>query len=246
VFTLISHFTLCFSSCDDSSLKRFFAGVWSASSVTTDVTAPCGPILFGGNATLLNARKEISAPPLVYKSRFISDGNKIIADREYNVRGIASATMGANSVLEVSLVTPNKFSCLLEPVGANNILSVDLLCLARRQETIDDRNFHCTEVVRQIVSSANENKPKASMPTYDGKAKKATGVLLKEIETISLYTAVKPKQENEEITEITCQQRSATFLLPSNDDPIAYQAWQLSRGRPIDVRFYNVTYTKRA
>jgi hypothetical protein len=84
------------------------------------------------------------------------------------------------------------------------------------------------------------------MPTYDGKAKKATGVLLKEIETISLYTAVKPKQENEEITEITCQQRSATFLLPSNDDPIAYQAWQLSRGRPIDVRFYNVTYTKRA
>jgi hypothetical protein len=61
--------------------------------------------------------------------------------------------------------------------------------------------------------------------------------LLKKIETTSLYTLVG--------AEVHCRQRSATFLLPSQQDPMAMKLWEMSRGRPIDVRFYDVIYTKR-
>jgi hypothetical protein len=33
--------------------------------------------------------------------------------------------------------------------------------------------------------------------------------------------------------------------LPSQQDPMAMKLWEMSRGRPIDVRFYDVIHTKR-
>ena len=69
--------------------------------------------------------------------------------------------------------------------------------------------------------------------------------LLKEIETVSLYNAQATNKDGI-VDTIKCRQRTATFLLPSQDDPIAYQMWQMTRGRPIDVRFYDVTYTRQA
>lgn len=96
--------------------------------------------------------------------------------------------------------------------------------------------------MRQIVAPANQNKPQAGMPSAPNKG--YTPTLLKEIETVSLYTPGPVK--NGQVQTIKCRQRTATFLLPSQDDPIAYQMWQMARGRPIDVRFYDVTYTRQA
>jgi hypothetical protein len=62
------------------------------------------------------------------------------------------------SVVDVALATPNKFSCLLAPAGSPNLLSVDIIALARRQEN-NEKTFDCSEVVRQIVAPANQNKP---------------------------------------------------------------------------------------
>lgn len=205
---------------------NWFGGTWTVKSTTTDVQAPCGTMLFGGNATFAKARQEIGTF-LEYESRFISSGNdRIIADREFNVKSIARVAMGANSVVDVSMATPNKFSCLLSPTGSPSMLTVDLIVLNRRQENVDETNFHCSEVVREIVS-----------PVGQQAASRPQSPLLKEIETTSLYRLVSP-------TEVRCMQRSATFLLPSQTDATAYKLWEMSRGRPTDVRFYDVSYTK--
>mmetsp|Transcript_28119 Transcript_28119/g.39550 ORF Transcript_28119/g.39550 Transcript_28119/m.39550 type:complete len:346 (-) Transcript_28119:67-1104(-) len=207
----------------------WFGGVWKVNSVTTDVEAPCGLSLFGGNATYQAALREIGPQSaLNYESRFISDGSgRVVADREFNVKSIVRVAMGPNSVVNIPLATPNKFCCLLSPAGSPSMVTADLIVLNRRQETIDDHNFDCSEVVRQIISPVGQSP---------GVPKRSS--LLKEIETTSLYTAISP-------TEIKCRQRSATFLLPSQDDPMAYKAWEYARGRPIDVRFYDVIYTKK-
>ena len=217
----------------------WFLGSWKVFSETIDVQAPCGTALFGGNATYEKARDEIGTT-LTYNSRFISDNNgddRVIADREYNVQSIAKAAMGQYSVLDIPGATPNKLTCILAPNGSPRMLKVDLIALNRRQETISDEKFDCSEVTREIIApinNNNNNQRSASTASSPGSG----NTVLKEVETTSLYTYNSAKNE------ITCQQRSATFLLPSQNSPMANKMWEASRGRPIDTRFYNVRYTK--
>jgi hypothetical protein len=228
--------------------NRYFAGVWDASSEGTSVEAPCGVPLFGGNNTFSVAQKEVGKEnALRYRARFVlDDKGSVIADREFNVREIAKATMGANSVVNVPLATPNKFCCLLAPAGSPNLLTVDIIALARRQEDNVSSSFDCSEVVRQIVAPANQNKPQAGVPMQPPTGGRGT-TLLKEIETVSLYSVASSSGGADgKVNTIKCRQRTATFLLPSQTDQMAYQMWQMTRGRPIDVRFYDVTYTRQS
>jgi hypothetical protein len=104
------------------------------------------------------------------------------------------------------------------------MISVELLVLNRRQEVIGDTKFDCSEVVREIASPVDKPRQQPA--------------LLKEIETTSLYTYLPDKDE------ILCRQRSAAFLLPSNQNEMAMKMWQLSKGQAVDVRFYDVVYTR--
>lgn len=202
----------------------WFAGTWKVVSECTNVLAPCGIVLFGGNRTYEAALAERGpSKSLNYESRFLVSGDSAVADREFNVKSIARVAMGENSVVDVSIATPNKFSCLLSLEGAPSLITVDLLVLNRRQEQENATSFDCSEVVREIVSGVQ----RSSAP------------ILKEVETTSLYTL------DETNGNIHCRQRSATFLLPSQDDPMALQMWQATRGRPIDVRYFNVRYDKK-
>jgi hypothetical protein len=202
-------------------------------SILTNVIAPCGRQLFGGNETFLSATKEIGpAAALQYDARFIPESTgRAIADREYNVKSIAKVSLGKNSVVDISLATPNKFSCLIAPDGSPTMLTVDLIVLNRRQEIIDEIHFDCSEVVREIVSTAGE------------RSTRQRSTLLKEIETCSLYTAIVPN-DGGPCTQVICRQRSAAFLLPSQDDPMIMKMFEYCRGRPVDVRFYDVLYTR--
>lgn len=226
--------------------------MWDVESKTQDIIAPCGITLFGGNYTYSKAQNEIGTT-LSYKSRFIpsssrgassssssNDNVDIIADREYNVVQIAKSAMGENAVLDVPLATPNKVSVILSPTGANQIFQADLLTLNRRSENISSCDFHCSEVVRQIIAPAKGSSSSKQQPM----APSRSSSLLKEIETTSLYIAVRD-EPNGAVKQILCKQRSATFLLPSQQDPLTFKMWEMSRGRPIDVRFYDITYTKR-
>ena len=89
-------------------------------------------------------------------------------------------------------------------------------------------------MVRQIVSPANKSNPNAP-PT--------SPLSVKEIETISLYT-VDNNPRDDSVKEVKCKQRTAMFLVPSQTDPMAFKKWQMSRGQPVDVRYYDVTYSK--
>jgi len=208
----------------------WFAGYWKVSSETKDVQAPCGVGLFGGNSTFNNARQDIGNV-LKYDCRFLTmDSGGVIADREFNVKSIARVSMGENSVVDVSVSTPNKFSCLLAPKGAPSLLSVDLIVLNRRQEKDTDSNkFYCSEVVREIAKPVDESQQQRQQIRPS---------VLKEIETTSIYT-YDPKND-----EVRCTQRSAAFLIPSDQNEMAMRMWQLSRGRATDVRFYDVIYTR--
>jgi len=217
-----------------------FLGSWKALSKTTDIIAPCGFELFtGGKAGYDNAvQTEVKeGNDLEYKARFVtlsggeggSGSTYIAADREYNAKEIAKAAMGTYSVVDTPVATPNRYSCVLAPPGGtNNLICVDILALARKAEPVSSEKFVCSEFVRQIVSPAQRNNPNAPpVPPLS----------VKEIETISIYNVV---GEN----KITCRQRTATFLVPSQTDPLAFKKWQLSQGKPVDVRYYDVTYTR--
>jgi hypothetical protein len=154
--------------------------------------------------------------------------------------------MGNNAVLDVPLATPNKVSAILSPTGANQIFQADLITLNRRSENISPCEFHCSEVVRQIIAPAKmSGSTKNTVMNSQPMSPSRSSSLLKEIETTSLYISVRQGEGNETVNEIICKQRSATFLLPSQQDPLAYKMWEMSRGRPIDVRFYDIVYRKR-
>lgn len=209
------------------SFSSWFSGNWKISSETKDVQAPYGVGLFGGNSTFNNARADVGNV-LKYECRFLPTDSGVIADREFNVKSIAKVSMGENSVVDVSVATPNKFSCLLAPKNAPSLLSVDLIVLNRRQEKDPDPNkFYCSEVVREIATPVGQSQQQQRRPS-----------VLKEIETTSEYT-YDPKRD-----EVRCTQRSAAFLLPSVQNEMAMRMYQLSRGRAIDVRFYDVIYTR--
>lgn len=110
----------------------------------------------------------------------------------------------------------------------------DILAIARKYENESPNKFCCSEVVRQIVSPASRSNPNAP-PT--------SPLSVKEIETISVYT-VDRFEDASMVKEIKCKQRTATFLVPSQTDPKAFQMWQMSRGQPVDVRYYDVTYSR--
>ena len=103
-----------------------------------------------------------------------------------------------------------------------------MIAIGRKSEPISLDKFVCAEFVRQIVSPVQRSNPNAAP---------VSPFSVKEIETISVYNI-----KNEYRFE--CRQRTATYLVPSQTDPVALKKWQLSKGQPVDVRYYDVTYNK--
>ena len=128
-----------------------FAGTWDVTSKTLNISAPCGIPLFGGQRNFDKAQSEIgdASQDLLYRSRFIPGPNgAIIADREYNVRQIASSSMGPSAVLSMNTDRlPNELTLALRPGKANGTLfNVDMLTTGRKYEKSE---------VRECVTSLN-------------------------------------------------------------------------------------------
>jgi hypothetical protein len=138
--------------------------------------------------------------------------------------------MGSSAVLDIT-ASPNMVTCILLPLGSDRLMRADLVILGRRQEYPMglENNFICSEISQQIISTVDERTM--------GQVSSDRNRLLKQIETISLFQPVDDKR-------IKCVQRTATFLVPSQQDPMAMRLWQVSQGQPIDVRFFNVSYSK--
>lgn len=94
-----------------------FLGKWNVSSRFTDLVAPLGVAVFGGNASFEKAQRELKSS-LSYAVKFKTNQNReyshhgsvstlsshknveIIADRLYNVEQIAMSAMGPNSIID--------------------------------------------------------------------------------------------------------------------------------------------------
>ena len=158
----------------------FLQGLWDVRSRTRSIDAPCGVALFGGEGLLKKATEEIdnSELDLVFSCRFVrGEGGKLVADRAYNIKTIASASMGSVSVLDLS-ASPNEVKCTLQPSNAGGVLfKVDILALGRKQQYDEASGVYVfDEVGRNVVE------------TVVGGERKSVG--LKEVETISTYKLV--------------------------------------------------------
>jgi hypothetical protein len=263
----------------------YFTGVWEVTSTCTDIQNPVPSIpqrQRGENETT----DEELGKPYRYRVRFIPHSNSehSIADREYNVKEILTAYGTTTSLLDISLATPNQFTCTLslptkESITSNKegqqqrqLVTVDILTLARKQEqedvlleesttsTAPMKLFGCSEVVRQIVAPVSPTGDTPILTSRRSTSSTSTTITtnnpffnVKDIETISLYSYTDSGNSNSKDSinpstasppSIQCRQRTATYLVPSTTDPVALKMWQATQGKPIEVRFYDVLYTK--
>jgi hypothetical protein len=238
-------------------------------STTVNVSAPCGVALFGGNATYQKARREVGTS-LAYRARFVpsaaatsastsSTSPTMIADREYNVVSIVQSAMGQNSMVNVDKATPNEFACTLLSGGggsgtsANNLFRVNMLTVQRKQETEEDggggipsptashiRTFACSEVVQELIRPVAVASDASSAGSSTAAPSPPPTSILKQIETISLYNYDPTADPN----TIECIQRTASYVVPSQTDPLQAQLYRFTQGMPVDVRHYRVTYRR--
>ena len=211
-----------------------FAGTWRVTSRATEVLAPLGAPLFGGNASLAAARAELDAKPVTYEARWVRDRQgRLIADRPYNIASIAAATMGGKDALQqlpsLEAFDPNGLIFRLKPEGSDVTYRAELRALARRFEPsggeLRDASglliFDAGELTRQAISLPG--KELVAPPS------------VKDIETINLFTRTKDGV-------ITSTQRTSTWLVGT--EGLAAMKAQAADGRAVDVRTYQVDYVR--
>ena len=234
----------------DVTYPEWFMGRWSAKSTLSAVYAPAGDAVFApgrnGTEALRRARLEVG-DPLEYDVKWKRPAEAVVVDREYNVKSISRASMGANAVQDAQEDGPDHLTLVLKPAGApkGSLFSADLRVVARRTDPfpLEGRPaaFACAEVSRQTVTTINGEKAVVTGPSR--------GPLIKEIETICTY-----QLDPNDPKIMRGSQRTATFLVPdaayTGDPSLAEIAAQRLTRAPngklvaVDVRVYDLVYTR--
>lgn len=207
------------------------SGNWDVTSTLQSVSAPAGYKLFD---TYDAAKAEIGTK-IFYRARFLQQNESTIPDRAYNVSSIGEAAFGAMSVLDcdTSGKAAQRVDIAIRPYASDIVYIVSSQTLARhsaymappdptRIAELDVRNaqevvFYFSETVRQTV-----------MPdTPDLRARRS----VKDVETTTVFF---PVDDHRFFT----LQRTATYL--TREDLRYVDA----KNRPVDVRWYNVQYTR--
>lgn len=186
---------------------------------------------------------------LKYESRFIQFDGHVVCDRPFNVTAISRSTMGPYSVLDCDLVgdSPNYLKMSIRPSGGNgSIFFVGIKTIARQQQTselppnlgnefdggsFEQREYlkgdldNCTmglftsETVRQEIQLDTENL--------------RIQPLIKHVETTTVFL-----DQPGNFDTITAWQKTSIYLTRSS---LKYVD---ARGKPIDVRWYRVRYSR--
>lgn len=122
----------------------YMAGLWNTTSAGTGFTAPLGEKLFGGASAVRAAERDMNNT-LIYPSLFSllpdDDSGRVIADRLFNVKSIAVASMGEGAVFDESQPDSNPARRLhlgIAPsknVGnkdVGNLFDIDLIAVSRQ------------------------------------------------------------------------------------------------------------------
>ncbi|CAN8070771.1 unnamed protein product [Agarophyton chilense] len=238
---------------EDLHYPEFFAGKWKSISTLLSVACPAGYKLFGRTGAFEEAKKGIGEK-LQYESRFVRSSGYVIADRAFNVTAIARATLGPKSVLQCNTLgnNVNRLAITLRPdESEGSVYDVELKTIARHQqrdkipinidaafrireqsgwekvEARDDHEFregekeglYTTEVVRQDVRLSTDDL--------------RIQPLIKHVETSAIYGWDRDRDDC-----FWAWQKTSTYLTKSN---LTYVD---ARGRPVDVRWYKLFYTR--
>lgn len=181
-----------------------------------------------------------------YPTRFIRVGDHVVSDRSFNVKAIAEASMGEKTVLDCRQPgnSPNLLTTTLRPNGAmGGVFVVNLKAISRDSqvsslpktvvESLDfskytpilsqaeeQQGFYTSEMVRQEIRQDTSDLRTVSK--------------VKEIETTTIFIT-RPDDRN----HILAWQKTSTYL-PKSD--LQYVD---AKGRPVDVRWYELSYNRR-
>lgn len=198
---------------------------------------------------------------LVYKARFVKHGSSVVSDRAYNVQSIAEASMGSGSVLYRTDVeeSPHVMEMSIRPnLAAGEIFSVKLHVIARQQETIpfpgvlgrrarsDGSDIHLFDSedwngAKAVDGDYRNNNKKIALLTSETVRQKVVpksddlrvAPQIKEVETTTVFEV-----NDGEDGLISSWQRTCTYV-PKSD--LKYID---TKGRPVDVRWYELQYAR--
>ena len=148
-----------------------------------------------------------------------------------------TATITITTAAAVTATT-TELAFVLSPEGAaGQLYRADLKVVGRHSESNPEvtdgalLSYDVCEVIRQVVSPANGPNP--------GVPRQSRPPLIKDVETTTLYRQTSPDR-------IEALQRTLTFAVPDpNQDPaMAGYIVKVAQGRAIDVRTYDVVYTR--
>lgn len=181
---------------------------------------------------------------IFYPTRFVRVDGRVISDRSYNVKAIAEATMGRQSVLDCRLVGKdvNIMTTTIRPYeGSAGVFVVNLRTLFRQvqkgpfQKAIVEglgadnavsitgqelEGFYTSEMVRQEIR----------LDTNDLKVMP----MIREVETTTLFVMKDGMQD-----QLSAWQKTCSYLTKSD---LKYVD---TKGRPVDVRWYQLKYSRR-
>lgn len=185
-----------------------------------------------------------------YDSRFIRSMGNVIADRAFNVASIARAAMGPYSVLDCETKgnRVDQLQLTLKPGGPDgSVFAVDLKTIGRMQQT---------DYVPRNMEAAFKIREEATWTDIDAKVQHAAGEGLYTTETVR--QEVRLDTDDLRIQPSIKHVETTTIFLWDDDTQDNFRAWQKTstyltrsnlqyvdaRGRAVDVRWYQVHYSR--
>lgn len=135
------------------------------------------------------------------------------------MQAIATSAMGPSAVLECTQDSPNLLATTLAPRGGGGDVFVVTLAALSRQQSSDTLGLYTSEMARQTVR----------LDTEDLRVAPA----VKEVETTTLFYTQDAGEG------FRAFQKTSSYLV--RGDPRE----RASMGKPVDVRCYEVTYTRK-
>ncbi|KAI0567599.1 hypothetical protein FGB62_1g315 [Gracilaria domingensis] len=233
---------------EDLYYPDFFAGTWKTSSTLLSVACPAGYKLFGRTGSFEEAKKIVRTCFVGHTCRALE---KACSTR---VGLCARATLGPYSVLHCEALgnTANRLAVSSRPDGTDgSVYQVDLRTIARHEQMDKlpmqvESAFRVGEdsVWKNAESRADdwlEEEPKDGLYTSEVVRQDVrldtddmrVQPLIKHVETSAIFT-----WDDERDDFFSAWQKTSTFLTRTN---LMYVD---ARGRPVDVRWYKVEYSR--
>lgn len=183
--------------------------------------------------------------PVYYPSRFVRFGGRVVSDRAFNVKTIAEATMGSRCVLDCRTVGKgvNYLTTTVRPNGgAAGVFVVNMKTLFRQaqkgplskamvEKFHPDNGMSAMDEGAEGLFTSEMVRQEVRLDTSDMKVMP----MIREVETVTLFMLREGTRDR-----ISAWQKTSSYLTRSD---LKYVD---AKGRPVDVRWYQLKYWRRS